>query len=84
MMSKACINQKLVSNSLCEIKYCADCGTVHLLLGAMTLHLTDDQFEGLTKSFRRAIRRKRVIDRSPPAPLAIQDNVVSFPIISQD
>jgi hypothetical protein len=83
-MRKSCIHQKLISNSLCEIKYCADCGTVHLSLGAMTLHLTDDQFEGLTKSLRRAIRRKRVIDRSPPTPLVTGENIVSFPVISRD
>ena len=83
-MSKSCSHQKLISNSMCEIKYCADCGTVHLALGAMTLHLTEDQFTALTKSFRQALRRKHAIDRSPAPPVVTVENIIPFPVVSND
>lgn len=44
-MANKCEHRTLVENALCKINYCADCGNVHLSLGAMTLHLSGDQFE---------------------------------------
>lgn len=77
-MSK-CTHRHLVSSDVCRIRYCADCGVVHLALGAMTLHLTSDQFAQFAQSLHEASRRKREID-SPPAEQSVADGVVlKFP-----
>lgn len=62
-MSKSCKHQDLLKNSLCKINYCAKCGNVNLMFGAMTLHLTLDQFEQLSQSFNLAIERINSIEQ---------------------
>ncbi|MCW2307981.1 hypothetical protein [Rhodobium gokarnense] len=63
-MSKPCKNRSLVSSDICRIKYCAECGAVHLDLGNMTLHLTTEQFDRLAGAFGEAVVQKQAIDRA--------------------
>lgn len=60
-MRKACKNHKLVENNLCTVTYCEGCDKLNLNLGAMTLHLTMSEFEGLSRSFQEAVHRKYAI-----------------------
>lgn len=62
-MDKSCQHQQLVENDLCSVTYCADCGSVDLNLGSMTLHLSVRQLEGLSDAFSKAVARKRTIDQ---------------------
>lgn len=45
----------------------------------MTLHLTNEQFEQLTKSFSKAIVIKRGIDYPQDPCMVEKDSVVTFP-----
>jgi len=63
-MAKTCRPTKVVDNELCTIKYCGDCESVSLNLGSMTLHLTADQFEGLSKSFAKGMKEIRLLDQT--------------------
>ena len=79
-MSNSCYHHLLVSSNVCQVKYCADCDNVHLALGAMTLHLTGDQFEQLAQNLRKAAVRKRDIDQPLSASADTSSAcVVSFP-----
>jgi hypothetical protein len=49
---------------------------VNLLLGAMTLHLTVDQFEQLAHCFNQAIERKNSIDQPQDHQYINMENVV--------
>ncbi|HFB2048731.1 MAG TPA: hypothetical protein TECP_01092 [Hyphomicrobiaceae bacterium MAG_BT-2024] len=60
-MRKVCKNHKLVENNLCTVSYCEGCDKMNLNLGAMTLHLTTNEFEGLLRSFQEAAYRRSVI-----------------------
>jgi hypothetical protein len=62
-MSKSCKHQELLKNGLCKINYCAKCGSVNLMLGAMTLHLTVEQFEQLSSSLSEAVVNKNNLDQ---------------------
>ncbi len=61
-MAGTCEYQTLIENGICQITYCADCGYVRLCLGAMTLHLTGEQFEQLADGLGKAASCKRTID----------------------
>jgi hypothetical protein len=61
-MSKSCKHQDLLKNRLCKINYCAKCGSVNLMLGAMTLHLTFEQFEQLSQSLSQAVENKNKLE----------------------
>ena len=78
-MSKPCKNRSLVSSDICRIKYCAECGAVHLDLGNMTLHLTTEQFDRLAEAFGAAATEKQAIDRAEgnkPAQIATTSRCV--------
>jgi hypothetical protein len=67
-MANKCERRTLIKNDICQVTYCADCGTVHLSLGAMTLHMTAEQFEQLAKSLGAAAKGKRDIDAGRSGP----------------
>lgn len=83
-MSKKCLYEELVSGRICRVKYCADCGVVHLILGAMTLNLSSDQFEQLAQSLQQASQRKREIDSPPAVESRSGDVVLRFPGVPFD
>ena len=81
-MSKSCHYHLLVNNGVCQVKYCADCNNVHLMLGAMTLHLTGQQFEQLAHGLRKAAAQKQNIDQPQDTGTDNPICVIPFPGLS--
>lgn len=40
-----CQTETLLNGTSCNLQYCPDCKTVHLILGSMTLHLSEAAFQ---------------------------------------
>lgn len=40
-----CKTETLLNGASCDLQYCPECKTVHLILGSMTLHLSEAAFQ---------------------------------------
>ncbi|MFT7413521.1 MAG: hypothetical protein ACI9FO_000169 [Methylophagaceae bacterium] len=51
----ACQTETLLNGSNCDLLYCPDCKMIHLVLGAITLHLPEDHFQKLANDLSKGV-----------------------------
>lgn len=50
-----CQTETLLNGASCDLQYCPDCKTVHLVLGSMTLHLSEAVFQEFAHDLERGV-----------------------------
>ncbi len=61
----ACRLETLLSASSCEIRYCSDCGIVHLIMGSITLRLSAEHFQVFGQDLNKGLAQLRVRTIAP-------------------
>lgn len=58
-----CQTEILLNGSSCDLQYCPDCKMVHLVLGSITLHLSEIKFQEFANDLRRGVFKLESRDR---------------------
>jgi len=55
MSTATCRLDTLYMSATSDIQYCADCGLVHLTMGPITLRLSEDHYETLSRDVNKGL-----------------------------
>jgi len=61
-----CQIETLLNGSSCDLQYCPDCKVVHLILGSITLHLSEINFQELANDLGKGVFKLKSRDRTSP------------------
>lgn len=50
-----CHTETLLRGTSCDLQYCPDCKMVHLILGSITLHLSEIHFQEFANDMRKGV-----------------------------
>lgn len=53
--STICQTEILLNGSSCDLQYCPDCKMIHLILGSITLHLSETHFQEFANDLGKGV-----------------------------
>ncbi|PCJ31431.1 MAG: hypothetical protein COA90_06110 [Gammaproteobacteria bacterium] len=66
MSSPSCKPETLLKAPTCDIQYCADCDMIHLMMGAMTLRISAEHFQGLAQDMGKGLMKLKAREQAEP------------------
>ncbi|HEC60117.1 hypothetical protein LCGC14_0506980 [marine sediment metagenome] len=72
----ACQTETLLNGSSCDLQYCPDCKMIHLILGSITLHLSETHFQEFASDLGKGVFKLK--SRKMPSFDLSNDSVVTL------
>lgn len=59
-----CQTETLLSGDSCDLQYCPDCKMIHMILGAVTLHLPEVNFQQFARDLEKGVYKLKSRERT--------------------
>ena len=55
MSTPPCQPKTILASSTCDIQYCQECEMIHLIMGSMTLRLSEEHFKEFARDMNKGL-----------------------------
>lgn len=75
-LTTTCQTEALFSGDSCDLQYCPDCKMIHMILGAVTLHLSEVNFQQFARDLEKGVYKLK--SRELPSHDLFDDTIIKL------